>query len=338
MDFFLAINERGQVVRSSATDAGAAYGEPISRAFFGTVGAMTVLGTLEGRAASAAGINERGQIVGTSATRARDEFGGWISHGFVWQSGVMTDLGTLGGEWSAANVINDRGQVAGESQTETQDDHAFLWDNGKMRDLGTLRRQYLFGGRHVSVSGINEQGEVVGSSRSATGSIHAVLAQKGKMIDLGTLGGTDSFASAVNARGHVIGDSDTGTGIAGTGEGHGFVWEHGEMTDLGSLGFGTNFLGQGVGVGAELAVDESRRDQRAWRRGRRSTTEEGVAHMRSCAAERTHDRPRHPQGDVESGAVALNDHGQIIGSSKQTAASSTPSSGRSAAADGSVVP
>ena len=102
VDFFLAINERGEVVGSSATDAGAAYGEPISRAFLWQDGAMTVLGTLGGPSSSAAGINECGQIVGTSATRARDEFGGWISHGFVWQSGVMTDLGTLGGEWSAA--------------------------------------------------------------------------------------------------------------------------------------------------------------------------------------------------------------------------------------------
>jgi probable HAF family extracellular repeat protein len=69
------------------------------------------------------------------------------------------------------------------------------------------------------------------------------------MIDLGTLGGRSSFAAAVNGRGQVIGDSDTGTGSTGTGEGHAFLWQNGSMTDLGTLGFGTNFLGQVVGVG-----------------------------------------------------------------------------------------
>ena len=136
------------------------------------------------------------------------------------------------------------------------------------------------------------------------------------MIDLGTLGGTDSFASAVNARGHVIGDSDTGTGIAGTGEGHGFVWEHGEMTDLGSLGFGTNFLGQVVGVGdknlqsTRAVAINGRGDVVGW-----STTGTGRTHAFVWQNGRMIDLGT-LKGDVESGAVALNDHGQIIGWSR----------------------
>ena len=311
MDLFVAINERGQIVGSSEDESG----EPISHAFLWQNGETTDLGSLGGKDSVAAAINDGGQIVGTSATRARDELGGWIFHGFVWQNGTMTDLGTLGGPGSAAYAINDRGQVAGVSHTEAREDHAFLWQDRKMRDLGTLRRHYLFGGQHVSVTGINEQGEVAGSSRSGTGGIHAVVWQQGKMIDLGTLGGRNSFATAVNARGQVVGDSSTGTGRTGADVGHAFVWENGSMTDLGALGFGTDILGQVVGVGDNLqatrasAINE-RGDVVGW-----STTRTGKTHAFVWQNGRMIDLGT-LKGDGESGAVALNEHGQIVGWSR----------------------
>src|SRR5438552_14483021 len=51
-------------------------------------------------------------------------------------------------------------------------------------------------------------------------------------IDLGTLGGTSSFAHAVNASGQVVGESFTGAGQI-----HAFSWtQAGGMVDLGTLG------------------------------------------------------------------------------------------------------
>lgn len=49
--------------------------------------------------------------------------------------------------------------------------------------------------------------------------------------DLGTLGGTNSFATAVNATGQVVGTAQTSSG-----ESHAFFWNRGQLIDLGTLG------------------------------------------------------------------------------------------------------
>ena len=68
---------------------------------------------------------------------------------------------------------------------------------------------------------------IVGSSLSLP---HPASAQV-TMTDLGTLGGTFSFAVAINDLGQVVGSSTTTTG-----EIHAFRWQAGVMTDLGTLG------------------------------------------------------------------------------------------------------
>src|SRR4029077_20392879 len=70
------------------------------------------------------------------------------------------------------------------------------------------------------------------------------------IIDLGTLGGVLTFATAISARGQVIGASTITTGAQ-----HAFLWQDGVMTDLGTLGGANvasfpgaiNALGQVVG-------------------------------------------------------------------------------------------
>ena len=72
------------------------------------------------------------------------------------------------------------------------------------------------------------------------------------MTDLGTLGCCGSYASAINERGQIVGNSFTASG-----EQHAFLWQEGVMTDLGtlasdnsSLALDINERGQIVGHGS----------------------------------------------------------------------------------------
>jgi probable HAF family extracellular repeat protein len=246
-----AVNDSGQVVGESQTAGGAAH------AFSWTQkDGMVDLGTLGGGWSGAVAVNDSGQVVGWSWTA-----GSTNDHAFSWtQEGGMVDLGTLG--WaSGAAAVNDSGQVVGWSSTAI-DEHPFSWTRqGGMVDLGTL------GGTYAGswASAVNSSGQVVGSSSTdipvncdycgAREEVHAFSwTQDGGMVDLGTLGGTDSYANAVNDSGQAAGASR----IAGNyplGALHAFSWtQKGGMVDLGTLG-GTdsyanavNDSGQAVGA------------------------------------------------------------------------------------------
>lgn len=186
------------------------------RPYVSTNGNTTQIDTLGGRYGGALGINASGQVVGSSETADGHE------RGFVYNpaTGRASEIGTFGGNNSDARAINDAGQIAGSAQLADGSFNAFLKTGDQMQNLGTL------GGKNSWAFAINPSGQVAGASETGDGQTHAFVATDGVMKDLGTLG-TGSFATGINAAGHVVG-WNTGPNNAYSA----FFWDGRQMLNL----------------------------------------------------------------------------------------------------------
>jgi len=255
---------------------------------------ITDLGTLEGDFQSRAyGINDAGQVVGRSVPQGQD-----LGRAFLWESGTMTDLGTLGGDYSEAYDINNSGQVIGWAKNSSARSHAFLWENGTMTDLGTL------GGDHSIAYGINNLGHIVGLAENSSARSHAFLWENGTMTDLGTLGGVHSIAYGINDACQVAGNSLVYTGISGQNS-RAFLWESGTMNSIGTLG-GDDSYGRGINNSGQIVgysdIDGYPTYYHAFLWDNDQMIDLGTLGGRQF-----------------SKANAINDYGQVVGTSQETA-------------------
>ena len=207
-------NSVGWAINSAGTVAGYAHvrNDREFVAFAYRDGRKRRLGTLGGIFSAAYGINDKGVVAGESSTDQGE------THAFIHRDGTMEDIGTLGGTFSTARDINNKGQVVGNSTLEGDSDvHAFLYRNGRMRDLGAF-----------SATSINDRAEVVGYASTPAGNL-AVVFRSGKLRSLGTLAGADTYPSAINNCGEVVGEGITASGL------HAFVHYDGRFVDLNSV-------------------------------------------------------------------------------------------------------
>jgi probable HAF family extracellular repeat protein len=178
---------------------------------------------------------------------------------------TLIDLGTLGGRQSylnldfPAHVLNSHGAIAGFADTPAGDSHfpnfdscanpdclvshAIVRKNGVVSDLGALAPE-----DSSAAVGLSDSGLVAGVSGNGltdpilgVPEIRAVLWTDHQINDLGTLGGNQSFATAVNSPGTVVGVAANGIpddlSFFGWGtQARAFAWRNGAMHDLGTLG------------------------------------------------------------------------------------------------------
>ena len=236
--------------------------------------------------------------------------------------GLNIELGTLGGKnsWTNYGGINDLGEAVGFAETSVPDPDGedmcafgtkltcrpFLWRHGHIMALPTL------GGNNGQASAINNREQIVGISETTEPDagcppgkpgkiILPVLWEKGKARALPTVAGDpDGFVQGINDKGQAVGSSGTCTNIAT----HAVLWENGTALQLPNLGrtggdaYAVNDHGQIVGYVA--SPDGTTIFAVVWQNG-------GVTTI-----------PTLP-GDGAAFATGINDRGQVVGSTFNSA-------------------
>jgi probable HAF family extracellular repeat protein len=196
----------------------------------------------------------------------------------------VTELPTLGGTVGAAESINDKGWIAGFANLAgDRTEHAVLWINDAVTDLNTL------GGPNSSVGfpAKNNEGIFVGFSQTAA---------------------SDPLREGWN---YFCGPSGTKPVCQGKSLiSRGFIWQNGQLTPLPTLGgnisqaFGINNSGQVIGVAETTVADPS-------------CVHPQVLDYRAVIWNPNGEiQVLNPiDGDQISGAVGINNNGQVVGAS-----------------------
>ncbi len=230
--YAVAINEHGQAV--GYKDSGRYRDQ--RQALLWEKGKARILDSSFGDCSSgtAVAVDGSGRVVGWGGDKESCSLSMSIApQALLWAKGAMSTLAVPN---SVAAAINERGQVL----INVWDEQALVWEKGRATKLGTLGGKFD-GSRAAS---INERGQIVGYSQTTKGTSHAFLWQKGRILDLGTLPGGKSssidgvtrvgdlnfsnyYPHAINEAGQVVGTSTTANG-----RWHPFLWQNGRMTDL----------------------------------------------------------------------------------------------------------
>jgi probable HAF family extracellular repeat protein len=159
-------------------------------------------------------LNDSGEVVGVSVGQV-----GTADSATVWHGSTPTVLGLPPGFTSSgAAGINSKGLVVGSVCCVGTVPEAVVWQGTTPTLLPRVSTGASVGGEAVAV---NNSDLIVGYIYNDSGLQHAAAWANGAVTDLGTLAtGTRSSATAVNAHGIIVGESDT----VGAAEMHAALW------------------------------------------------------------------------------------------------------------------
>jgi probable HAF family extracellular repeat protein len=194
---------------------------------------------------------------------------------------------------SVTNVtINDYGDVVYTVAPEEPRDgpavpgEAFLWDGLTATSLGSL------GGTLFVATGINRSGEVVGYGETAGSALHSFLFASNSLRDLGPIGPEGSLARAINNPGDIVGELPAdGSATVFLRKIDGTTEEIGPRQGFQTIPFDINDSGAVVGT--------SRMNN--------------VGSFTAFLYQDNQFSLLGTAGDAESGAIAVNGNGQIVG-------------------------
>jgi probable HAF family extracellular repeat protein len=197
----------------------------------------------------------------------------------------LIDVGTFGGPQSFLSSgfdinpgidVNQRGALVGSADTPLPDpfsqncftdcylNHAFRLQNGVRADLGVL----VDGFSSTADGGINDGGLIAGTAENgeidplipAFPELRSVLWENRIIHDLGTLpGGYESYSTAINNRGQIVGVASNATPDANSMsfpgyQARAFLWDQQQgMQDLGTLSGGTDAIAAMINTPGQVA-------------------------------------------------------------------------------------
>jgi probable HAF family extracellular repeat protein len=294
---------------------------------------ITDLGVLHGGSFSQAsqGNTDNGMIAGVSDTPDGTQ------HAVLWQFGQAIDLAAkgLGGQNSFAVGLNEKAVVVGVAETAESDPEdfcayhtglrcvPFLWQNGEMIQLPTL------GGNNGAVSAVNKKGAMAGLAQTAVkdSTCLAPISHDYEAVVWGPAanqirplrplpGDSVGVAFWINDLGQVVGTSGTCSNtlpygvIVGP---HAVLWDaDGTPVDLGNLGGSVDVTLFAVGNRAIYINNKSQVVGGSTLAGNKTghaflwTREAGMKDLGVLP------------GDNNSGAIAINERGEIVGVSNDT--------------------
>ncbi|RVU49474.1 PEP-CTERM sorting domain-containing protein [Rubrivivax rivuli] len=243
---------------------------------------VQVLPTLGGNFSAARGVNDLGQVVGSSSDGA-------VTRGFLWQAGSGMQALTPASVSGDAMAINNAGQVAGRYLEGNRRSAPFLWS----ASTGLRVLPVPSGEPSGAALALNEAGVAAGY-------------WSGPYVDRGMRWGNDGSLLELQPQDRqVTGINDAGQMVGGL-FGVGQLWQaDGSVTALPSLApRDINNLGVVVGMGLITNPNTPQTTVQAfiWQA---TTGTRSLGHL----------------GAGTSAALALNDFGQVVGSSRLAGAS-----------------